>query len=79
MKTNVEAIDVEEEVESGLWDVGDAAGYLKVSKSWIYQASASGTLPCIRIGALLRFEPTALKAWLRGEAGGRIVKLPGCR
>ena len=67
------------EAEDRLWDVADVATYLHVSKSWVYQASASGTLPCVRIGALVRFEPSSLKAWVRGEAGGTVVRLPGCR
>lgn len=62
-----------------LWDVADVAAFLNVSKSWVYQASASGTLPCIKLGALRRYEPTAIRAWVRGEAGGSTVRLPGCR
>jgi excisionase family DNA binding protein len=75
MKNLIEAVSAED----SLWDVDDAASFLKVSKSWIYQASASGTLPCIRIGALIRFEPGALRSWLRGETAGTVVRLPGCR
>jgi len=62
-----------------LWDVSDVSRFLRVSKSWVYQASASGTLPCVRIGALLRFDPVALKAWVKGEVSGTVVRLPGCR
>lgn len=65
--------------EEALWEVADAATYLKVSKSWVYQASSAGTLPCVRIGALLRFDPATLKKWVRGEAGGKVIRLPGCR
>jgi excisionase family DNA binding protein len=65
--------------ESGLWAVADVASFLGVSRSWVYQAAASGTLPCIRLGALLPFEAETLKAWVRGERAGRVVTLPGCR
>jgi|GraSoi2013_100cm_1033763.scaffolds.fasta_scaffold87902_2 excisionase family DNA binding protein len=65
--------------ESGLWAVADVATFLRVSKSWVYQAAASGTLPCIRLGALLRFEADTLRAWVRGEHAGKAVTLPGCR
>jgi len=62
-----------------LWGVAEVALFLRVSRSWVYQAAASGTLPCIRLGALLRFEADAIKAWVRGEHAGKVVKLPGCR
>jgi len=62
-----------------LWDVTELATFLKVSKSWVYQASAAGNIPCIRIGAALRFEPEAIRAWMHGEQGGKVIKLPGCR
>ena len=68
-----------EQEGGGLWDVSDVASFLRVSRSWVYQATASGTLPCIRLGALLRFEADAIKAWVRGEWAGKVVKLPGCR
>jgi excisionase family DNA binding protein len=62
----------------GLKDVQWLAKFLGVSRSWVYQASASGVLPCVRIGALLRFDPAVIKAWVRGE-GGKSVALPKCR
>jgi len=68
--------------ESGilaLRDVAWVAEFLGVSKSWVYQATASGKLPCVRIGALVRFDPAVIKAWVKGETPGAIVTLPGCR
>ncbi len=62
-----------------LRDVGWVAEFLGVSKSWVYQATASGRLPCVRIGALVRFDPAVIKAWVKGETPGAIVTLPGCR
>ena len=61
-----------------LKDVNWLAEFLGVSKSWVYQATASGVLPCVRIGALVRFDPAVIKAWVRGESG-RTVTIPGCR
>ncbi len=29
-----------------LWDANDAARYLKVSRSWVYQRAEAGLLPC---------------------------------
>ena len=43
-----------------LWDVGDVAKFLQASRSWVYKAAEVGTLPCLRIGAMLRFEPHAV-------------------
>lgn len=61
-----------------LKDVHWVSAFLGVSKSWVYQATASGTIPCVRIGALVRFDPEVIKAWVRGETG-KTVTLPGCR
>jgi excisionase family DNA binding protein len=64
----------------GLWTVADVAAFLKVSRSFVYQACAAKTLPHVRIGASLRFDPATLRAWVRGEhAGTKVVTLPGCR
>jgi excisionase family DNA binding protein len=46
-----------------LWDAKDVARYLSVSRSWVYQHAEDGTLPCLRIGALLRFDPAAIRAY----------------
>lgn len=63
-----------------LWKVPDVARFLAVSSSWVYQASAAGTLPCVRLGAAVRFDPDTIRAWVRGDrSGGKVVQLPGCR
>jgi excisionase family DNA binding protein len=64
--------------ERALKDVPWVAEFLGVSRSWVYQASSSGALPCVRIGALVRFDPTVIKAWVRGESA-KTVTLPKCR
>lgn len=50
-----------------LWDAKDVAHFLKVSRSWVYQKTEAGELPCLRVGGLVRFEPEAVRAWARGE------------
>jgi excisionase family DNA binding protein len=50
-----------------LWDANDAAHYLKVSRSWVYQRAEAGLLPCLRVGGLLRFDPATVRAFARGE------------
>ncbi len=62
-----------------LWTAREAAHFLSVSESWVCQAARAGTLPCIRIGRALRFDPSALRAYVRGETGGKVVQLPRCR
>jgi excisionase family DNA binding protein len=52
----------------GLWDVGDVAEYLKVSRSWVYHRAETRQLPHVRVGGLLRFDPTAIRSFARGEA-----------
>ena len=50
-----------------LWTVQDVASFLKVSRSWVYQRTERGALPCLRVGGLVRFEPSVIRAWARGE------------
>jgi len=50
-----------------LWTVAEVAAYLRVSRSWVYHRSAAGLLPCLRFGALLRFEPDVIRAYAQGQ------------
>jgi predicted DNA-binding transcriptional regulator AlpA len=56
------------ELREGLWDVRDVSAFLKVSRSWVYQRTASGLLPHFHIGGLLRFVPEEIRAFARGES-----------
>jgi len=47
-----------------LWTTAEVARYLKTSRSWVYQATASGRLPSIRVGHLRRFDPVKIEAWV---------------
>lgn len=62
----------------GLWDANDVAAYLKVSRSWVYHRAEAGQLPCVRVGGLLRFDPTTIRASARGEftTTKRVVAFP---
>jgi excisionase family DNA binding protein len=53
--------------EATLWTVADVAAYLCASRSWVYHRAENGELPCLRVGGLLRFDPAAIKAFVRGE------------
>jgi excisionase family DNA binding protein len=50
-----------------LWTVAEVAAYLRVSRSWVYHRSAARLLPCLRVGALLRFDPDAIRAYAQGQ------------
>jgi excisionase family DNA binding protein len=62
-----------------LWTAREVATYLRASISWVYKAAERGELPCIRLGAMLRFNPSAILAWLGDRAvasGSTIIRLP---
>ncbi len=59
---------VSSEIEH-LWDAKDLMRVLKVSRSWVYQHVEAGDLPHLRVGGLLRFEPSAIRQWARGKQG----------
>jgi excisionase family DNA binding protein len=60
-----------------LWTVRDVASLLKASISWVYKAAEKSELPCIRIGAMLRFEPAAIRAWLAARRAGPDLTASG--
>lgn len=47
-----------------LWKVADVARFLSMSDSWVYKETEAGRLPCLRLGAALRFRPEAIRRWL---------------
>ena len=60
-----------------LWDANDVARYMKASRSWVYHQAEAGNLPHLRVGALLRFDPEAVKAFVHGQAagGGKVLSM----
>jgi excisionase family DNA binding protein len=67
------------QVAQSLWNSEDVALYLKVSRSMVYKLGQTGELPCLRVGACLRFDPAVVRAFARGELrgrpGGGVVRL----
>lgn len=61
-----------------LWTADDVAAFLKASRSWVYQQAQAGHLPCVKIGGLLRFEPDAIRAFIKGQGASnrRVVPFP---
>lgn len=53
--------------EQSLRDAGWVAEFLNVDPSWVETAIQSGTLPSIQVGDVVRFDPEAIKAWVRGD------------
>lgn len=54
-----------------LWKVGDVARFLSMSVSWVYKETEAGRLPCVRIGAALRFRPEEIRAFLESRRAPR--------
>lgn len=73
---NTTTINMDE--AEGLWDANDVARFLKTSRSWVYQRAQAGQLPCLKIGGLLRFEPAAIRSFIKGQGanGRRVVPFP---
>ena len=59
--------------DESLWTVKDVARLLKASSSWVYKNAERGHIPCVHIGALLRFDPAAIRAWLASKSGGKAL------
>jgi excisionase family DNA binding protein len=57
--------------QDSLWDANDVARYLKVSRSWVYHRAEAGLLPHMRIGGLLRFDPSTIRNFVREPTPAR--------
>ena len=47
--------------DEGLWDAGEVAAFLKVNKDSVYRWVAQGVIPCVKVGKLSRFRPSAIR------------------
>jgi excisionase family DNA binding protein len=52
----------------------DAARFLGVPRSWVYGACDNGTLPHLRVGRYIKFDPDELRTWLDGQRRGGTPK-----
>jgi excisionase family DNA binding protein len=60
-----------------LLTVEELAARLKVKKSWIYFRSmqtGDDTIPRVRIGKYLRFNPGAVMEWIEKQYGGEAKR-----
>lgn len=57
------------EEKNGFFTLPEMAARLKVKNSWIYRQTmlhGPGTIPRIKIGKYLRFEPEKVISWIKG-------------
>lgn len=50
-----------------LLNVKQLAGALGVKASWVYQRTAEGSIPCVRVGRYVRFDLARVMRWLAAE------------
>jgi excisionase family DNA binding protein len=46
-------------------DIDDAAAFLNVPKSWLYQRTRKNAVPFVRVGKYVRFDLPALADWAK--------------
>lgn len=70
------ALFPQEATMESLWNADEVAAYLRCSRSFVYKRAEDGSLPSVRIGAMLRFVPELVRAFALGEAAqGNVVQL----
>ena len=55
--------------EDRLMTIREVAGYLRISRTRLYQLARAGELPAKRVGHLWRFSKKEIDAWLNGGGG----------
>ncbi len=64
-------------VREPLWKVAEVAAFLSMSPQWVYKHAELGTIPCVRLGASLRFDPAAIRRHVEqlahGGPGARVL------
>lgn len=58
---------------NGLMDVGQVAGYTRLSPSTIRKRVAAGTIPVVRIGRRTLFKRDEIDAWIERERERRAA------
>jgi excisionase family DNA binding protein len=51
-----------------LWDIDRLAGYLSVSKHFVYRLTRERRIRFVRVGKEVRFRPEDVTAWLEAES-----------
>jgi excisionase family DNA binding protein len=66
-------------LDKELLTIDEAAEVLQVKKSWLYaqtRQSGPGSIPCIRVGKYLRFQPPALMEWIKIKQSDWFFRCP---
>lgn len=63
----------QDQSRDALWDLDlltadDVCALLKVKKSWLYDTVEAGRIEVIKLGKQLRFQPSAIAAYLAGRS-----------
>jgi len=54
-------------------DIRVMADQVRRAIAWVYKNAERGQIPCVHIGALLRFDPAAIRAWLASKSAGKAL------
>lgn len=60
-------------VDPRLWTVADVAAYLGVAVKTVRDFTATGRLPCLKVGSLARYRPSEIREWAASRSGMRQV------
>ena len=66
-KVAMDAPNASPRVADALWTAEDVATFLRVSLSMVYKLRRQGSLPAVRVGALFRFRPDAVRDFARDD------------
>jgi len=65
--TDISEKMVKSDIRVRLLTVEELARQLQVPRSWIYQHTRLGTIPCVRIGKYVRFDHQEVITFFRGK------------
>lgn len=57
-------------MSKNLWSVEDVCVFIGVSKSTVYRMTMNRTIPHIKIGGRVTFDPELIAKWLKDQARG---------
>lgn len=66
----------QQEPEAFLLKAREAAQRLAISERYLYQLTASGEVPCVRVGKLVRYSVETLRKWIKDRESAEHPPLP---
>jgi excisionase family DNA binding protein len=70
MRHRGSVVEAMAEVEPKYMTTKEAARYLRVSRNWLYLRASDRTVPCVRLGRLVRFLKEDLDRWAASTVTG---------